>query len=230
VKTRDQVLTALSQAQLMVAEPANRVYWEPVIDGLVIPDQPRTLFEAGAFHQVPTIIGINRDEGLVFVDRSFPPSTGVSLAQYETWVANEFGPDAPDVLAVYPASNFPSPRDAMARLVGDGQFVSEARRLARLIERTKTPTFLYSYEYEIDAISVDRVIHGVESNIVFGNNYGPPPPFYTLNTADIMLHTAMAGYWTRFAATGNPNSGDDSVVHWPAFKHRRDKGEDPTST
>jgi hypothetical protein len=28
----------------------------------------------------------------------------------------------------------------------------------------------------------------------------------------------MAGYWTRFAATGNPNVDDDSVVHWPAFK------------
>ena len=29
----------------------------------------------------------------------------------------------------------------------------------------------------------------------------------------------MAGYWTRFAKTGNPNSDDEDVVHWPAFKH-----------
>jgi hypothetical protein len=28
----------------------------------------------------------------------------------------------------------------------------------------------------------------------------------------------MAGYWTRFAARGNPNTDDESVVHWPAFK------------
>ena len=29
----------------------------------------------------------------------------------------------------------------------------------------------------------------------------------------------MGDYWVRFAATGNPNLDDDSVVHWPAFKH-----------
>ena len=58
-----QVLTALSQAMQQVVEPPNRVFWEPVVDGVVIPDQPRTLFEAGAFHRVPTIIGFNRDEG-----------------------------------------------------------------------------------------------------------------------------------------------------------------------
>jgi len=217
-KTRDQVLQALSQAMLQVVEPPNRVYWEPVVDGIEIPDQPRTLYELGAFHKVPTIIGTTRDEGWVFTSRSFP--TGVSLAQYEGWVANEFGADGPSVLAAYPAANFPSPTDALARVVGDGQFVSEARRLARLIEKTGTPTFVYSYEYEIDDLSVDHVIHGVEANILFGNNYVAPIfSNHVLTPADLTLHSAMAGYWTRFAATGNPNSDDDNVVHWPAFKH-----------
>jgi len=105
-------------------------------------------------------------------------------------------------------------------VVGDGQFVSEARRLARLIEKTGTPTFVYSYEYEIDDLSVDHVIHGVESNILFGNNYVTPVfSNHVLTPADLTLHSATAGYWTRFAATGNPNSDDDNVVHWPAFKH-----------
>ena len=42
--------------------------------------------------------------------------------------------DAPSVLAAYPAADFSSPTDALARVVGDGQFVSEARRLERLVE------------------------------------------------------------------------------------------------
>jgi para-nitrobenzyl esterase len=159
----------------------------------------------------------------VFTSRSFP--AGVSLAQYESWVANEFGGDAPSVLAAYPAADFSSPTDALARVVGDGQFVSEARRLARLVERTGTPTFLYSYEYEIDDLSLDHVIHGVESNIIFGNNYAPPIfSNHILTSTDLALHSAMAGYWTRFAATGNPNSEDESVVHWPAFKHPTGEG------
>ena len=45
---------------------------EPVVDGLDIPDQPRTLYESGAFNHVPLIIGATRDEGWIYVDRSFP--------------------------------------------------------------------------------------------------------------------------------------------------------------
>jgi para-nitrobenzyl esterase len=222
-KTRDQVLVALAQDNWQVALPPGKVLWHPVVDGLEIPDQPRFLFEAGLFNHVPTIIGTNRDEGVTFVTRSFP--AGVSDAQYEAWLANEFGPNAPQVLAQYPVAGFASPSDAMARLVGDGQFVCEARRLARAIADTGTPTFLYSYEYEIDDVFLDRVIHGVESNIIFGNNYVPPTfPNHVLDAADLMLHQAMAGYWTRFAAMGTPNTDDDSVVRWPAFKDPKGGG------
>jgi para-nitrobenzyl esterase len=218
-KSRDAVLTALLQSPQQVAEPAGLAFWEPVVDGVVIPEQPRVLFERGAFHPVPTIIGFTRDEGWGnFVRRSF--QSGVSLTQYENWVLNEFGPHGPGVLGLYPASGFSSPEEAMARVTGDAQFVCEARTLGKSIERTGTPTYLYSYEHEIDTLSLDHVIHGVESNIQFGNNYAAPvfPP-YVLNSADLALHAAMAGYWTRFAARGNPNSDDETVVHWPAFKH-----------
>ena len=106
-----------------------------------------------------------------------------------------------------------------------------ARRLARMIEDTTTPVFQYAYEYEIDDLAVNRVIHGVESNIVFGNNYAPPIfPNHVLNTADTTLHEALGGYWTRFARTGNPNSDDESVVHWPAFKDPTGPGRGRTST
>jgi len=227
-KTRDQVLTAMSVGTLQVVAPLNRVYWEPIVDGIIIPDQPRVLFEQSAFERVPTIIGFNRDEGWgAFINRSFP--SGVTLTQYEGWVMNEFGPYSSGILDLYPAdldpaSSVPSPIEAMARVVGDAQFVCEGRRLARLIERTRTPTYLYSYEYEIDDLSLDHVIHGVESNILFGNNYGPPLPNHVLDASDLTLHAALSGYWTRFAATGNPNRTDEAVIHWPAFKHPTGRG------
>ena len=58
-----------------------RVDWGPVVDGLDIPDQPRTLYEIGAFSHVPVIIGATRDEGWIYVDRSFPG--GLIAAQYD---------------------------------------------------------------------------------------------------------------------------------------------------
>lgn len=221
-KSQSQVLTALPQAMDQVTEPPGRVHWRPIVDGLVIPDQPRVLFEQGAFHRVPAIIGSNRDEGWgAVITRSF--AAGVSAAQYESWAAAEFGNDTADVLAMYPAAAYASPMEALARVVGDGQYVCEARRLARSIARAHAAVYEYSYEYEIDDLSADHVIHGIESNILFGNNYVPPQfATHTLTPDDLVLFGQMRRYWTRFAATGNPNQFPPDQVIWPAFHHGDD--------
>jgi para-nitrobenzyl esterase len=213
------VLTALPLASMGVGEPPPaRVFWQPVVDGVEIPDQPRLLLQIGRFHRVPTIIGFMRDEAAgPFITRTFP--SGVTLAQYEGWLATEFGADAPLVAAQYPAASYPTPFDAMAQVVGDGHFVCEGRRFARELGNSHVPVYFFSYDYVIDDVFPDRVIHGVESNILFGNNYTPMQfPNHVLDAADLAVHAKMAGYWTRFAATGDPNVEDETVVHWPAFK------------
>lgn len=226
-KTRNEVLIAGTQAMEQVVEQPNRVHWRPIVDGLVIPDQPRALFEQHAFNHVPLIVGSNRDEGWGnFITRSF--SMGVSAAQYESWISAEFGDDAADVLAAYPSGAYASPMEAMARVVGDGQFTCEARRLARLVQGTGKPVFLYSYQYQIDDLSVDHVIHGVESNIVFGNNYVPPQyASHTLGESDLALFRTMSEYWTTFAAQGNPNREPSRLVRWPAFTRPNELGGGP---
>jgi para-nitrobenzyl esterase len=148
----------------------------------------------------------------------------VSTADYEAAVTSEFGAaDAPAILAQYPVGDFPSPKHALSQLTGDVELTCEARRVARLVERTGTPVYQYSFEREVAAVAGDQVIHGIERNSLFGNNYGAPSN-YVLNPEDRALFHAIAGYWTRFAATGNPNVDDDSVVHWPAFTHPSGEG------
>jgi para-nitrobenzyl esterase len=193
-----------------------RAQWTPVVDGFEIPDQPRFLYEQGAFSHVPILLGGTRDEGWTFVQRSFP--AGLTTEQYEAALDAEFGIDAPAILARYPVGDFASPRDALARIVGDVEYACEARRVARLAERTRTPVFLYSFDYEVDPVVLDRVVHGLDVNFVFGNNFGPPLfVSYALNPTERALSQTIAGYWSRFAGTGNPNTDDPAVVHWPAF-------------
>ena len=80
--------------------------------------------------------------------------------------------------------------------------------------------FLYSFEYEVDPVIPDRVAHGFDVNFVFGNSFGPPLfASYALSAADLALSQAMSVYWMDFASTGNPDSDERAVVHWPAFKH-----------
>ena len=237
-KTRAEVLLAFANGQQEFAQTA-RVHWGPVVDGLDIPDQPRRLYEDGTFNRVPLIIGATRDEGWIYVDRSFP--AGLTEEQYQAAVAAEFGAaDAPAILAQYPVTDFASPKLALSRLTGDVEMVCEARRVARLVERTRTPVYFYSFEREADAVVPDLVIHGLDRNFVYGNNFGPPSN-YVLNADDLSLFGAISGYWTRFAASGNPNggrrdrrhrshdrdddcdgdhgAGHDGAVYWPAFKH-----------
>lgn len=215
-KSRDQILLADPPALFEQFSETGLAQWTPVVDGFEIPDQPRFLYEQGAFSHVPILLGATRDEGWTFVQRSFP--AGLTTEQYEAAVDVEFGIDAPAILARYPAGDFASPRDALARIVGDVEYACEARRVARLVERTRTPVFLYSFDYEVDPVVPDRVVHGLDVNFVFGNNFGPPLfVSYALNPTERALSQTIAGYWSRFAGTGNPNTDDPAVVHWPAF-------------
>ena len=114
-------------------------------------------------------------------------------------------------------------KETLAAIVGDAEYVCETRRLARFVERTGTPVFEYSFEYQVDPVAGSRAIHGLEVNLLFGNNFGAPSN-YVLGEADRDFSRSMAGYWARFAATGTPNVDDDSVAHWPAFKHPTGRG------
>ena len=226
LRTRDQVLTALPIGPDQILE-GQRVQWGPVVDGLELPDQPRMLLESGAVARVPLMIGTNRDEGWGYVDRSFP--NGLTAEQYDDVLATEFGADAAAVGSLYgipdgeTAAAAAARKDTLAAIVGDADYVCETRRTARAVERTGARVFEYSFEYEIDLVAPDRVIHGLEINLLFGNSFGPPSN-YALTDPDQEFFRAMAGYWARFAARATPNTDDETVVHWPAFKHPTGRG------
>ena len=76
-----------------------------------------------SFSRMPIIIGTTRDDGWTFVNRSFPAE--IDGLQYDRAVRTEFGMDADAVLALYPATAFATPKDALARLTTDVEFVCD---------------------------------------------------------------------------------------------------------
>ncbi|MGQ0737316.1 MAG: carboxylesterase/lipase family protein, partial [Acidobacteriota bacterium] len=216
---RDQVLRALAIGQSQFLE-SDRVEWRPSVDGVEIPDQPRALYRRGQFSRVPIIIGVNGDEGWTFVDRSFP--AGLDAVQYDRAVRGEFGMDADAILRLYPAVAFPTPKDALARLTGDADYVCEARRIARVMHHDGAPVYLYSFEYPLEGVAGGRAIHGLESNFLFGNTLAANPNLgipsaRALTAADLVVYDVMSTYWRRFAATGDPNPRGQPV-QWPPYR------------
>ncbi len=211
--SRDQVLRALPRGTQQFVEEPGLVLWGPVVDGLEVPDQPRELYRRGLFSRMPIIIGAVGDEGWVYVDRSFP--AGLDRQQYEQAVRKEFGMDAEAVLRVYPATAFPTPKDALARLTGDAGVVCEAQRVARVMHHDGAPLFLYSFEYTVDEVMPGRAFHGLEPNILFGNNYAAPT--HVLDAADLVIFDTMSTYWRRFMETGDPNPRG-RPVEWPSYR------------
>jgi para-nitrobenzyl esterase len=209
-KPRNDIMLALPTGQQQWAETP-RASWGPVVDGLEIPDQPRRLYEDGTFNRVPLIIGATRDEGWIYADRSYP--SGLTESEYHNAVSSEFGDaEAPAILARYPAASFRSPKHALSQIAGDVEAVCEVRRVARLVSRTGTRVYMYSFEREVAAVAGDQVIHGIDPNFMFGNNF-VMPIVYALNPEERALSNSIMDYWTRFAATGDPNGGESLKWH-----------------
>lgn len=219
-KSAAEVVVASRPAQQQFVEQPGVTLWGPGVDGVEIPDQARELYRRGEIVRIPVIIGVNGDEGWTYVDRSFPG--GLDELQYERAVRTEFGMDASAILERYPAAAFSTPKEALARLTADVEFVCEARRIARYLHHNGSPVYFYSFEYKMPDITSGHAAHGVESNFVFGNDFANAPNIGVtaprpLTAADMTLYGAISSYWKEFAAAGSPNV-PGTPVPWPVFE------------
>jgi para-nitrobenzyl esterase len=183
----------------------------PIVDGYVLPVQPRGLFQSGTVNAVPTIVGVNADEGRMFSDGG----TAVSPAAYQKWIREKFGPLAPDILRVNPAKTDSAAAAATSAIIGDVMFVESARLIARGISQRQPKTFAYLFTRRVGGGSLPAT-HSEELPFVFASLEQPsfikhPPPVL----ADVQLSSAMQRAWTRFAASGDPNG--PGSAQWPPY-------------
>jgi para-nitrobenzyl esterase len=197
-------------AEVIAAAPMslNGVSLQPNIDGYVLPEAPSAALAAGRVNPLDGIIGgTNQDEATLFTQALVIDTE----AQYQAAVTLLLPSFAADALALYPAAAFPTPKDAYNTLFTDVIFVCPTRGQLRGIAARGTSAYLYQLTRptRFGETTGLGVYHGSELPFVFGNlslSSG-------MSAADRAFSNQVIGYWTRFAATGDPNG--TSATPWP---------------
>ncbi len=179
-------------------------------EGGFLPDDLRTLFDAGEIADVPYLLGANHDEGTTLVWRATPITTEEEyLADLEV----RYGDAAGEIAELYPASEFGGDYNAArARVVGDSGLVCGTHDTARRFAAAGRAVFMYNFNVHWSiAPELFLAGHAAEISHVFGTPHLPEP-----DAESAAVAAAMNTYWARFAATGDPN-GSDAPAEWPSF-------------
>jgi len=80
-------------------------------------------------------------------------------------------------------------------------------------KRPRVWRYLYTHRFENSSfLAPYRAFHIAELFFIFGNFSNLAGSEYIPSTAEADFSQAMMGYWTRFAATGDPNG--NSATQW----------------
>jgi para-nitrobenzyl esterase len=192
--------------------------WGPVADGVTVPEHAAHLLATGQFHRVPVIVGVNRDEGRLFVAlHQLQIGSPLTAAQWAGAVDAYFGPTVgAQVQQEYPLSAYPDPGAALGQAVGDAVLACPAVASAALLTRW-VPVYEYEYDHTPNPFilatpGIDLgAFHAAELPYVFGTTTQSSGNF-AFTPAEQHLSDTVAGAWARFAATGSPSGGG---LAWP---------------
>lgn len=203
--------------------------WGPVVSAPTLPTAPVTAFLTGHYDHVPLLQGTNHDEGRFFVAFAFglPGGHPLTKKQYPAVIKGQFGAKVgAKVLAKYPLSAYRSPNLAYSAVFTDSSFSCPALGADLLTARSG----VYAYEFSDPNPPNDfpihftfplKAAHSTELQYVFQRIplLDTVPPF---KPAQLALSNQIIGYWTRFAASGNPNG--HGAPMWRRFTLAKGKG------
>jgi para-nitrobenzyl esterase len=227
-KSASDVIAWLPAAGQVPTSPVNALLgnllgapFTPTVEGTggVLPDTPANLIAAGKFNTSAQIIaGTNLYEFGLFIDlatntlfsgpsASSSPLNISTAAELDQGLTTAFGAtEAATVEQQYQPITDANAQQTLDTIVTDYAFRCPTRQLAQALQaKGVSDYYLYSYE-------IGKAWHSFELVPLFDETAlvtlgaTPPSAAYT---------QTMLGYWTQFAATGNPSGGDGGAPSWP---------------
>lgn len=180
----------------------------PIRDGWLLPDDERTMLQAGRQQAMPLIVGTNADEGTSLTQ----PWPIDSVAAWRAQVEANFGPAAAEAAAHYPARHDTEARPAVAAMFADTQFNYGARLLARAMAKVQPRTYKYLFTRRRPG-AVGGPQHGEEVPYPFGNVERTG----RFDAVDQELSRVMRQAWYTFARDGDPG-----LAGWEPYRVAED--------
>ncbi|XP_060894144.1 bile salt-activated lipase-like [Labrus mixtus] len=207
----------------------------PVIDGDFIPDEPSKLFHNAA--QFDYLAGVNSMDGHIFAGVDVPSINKKNATTVEqvrgllSGLTKEKGNAAvSSAYGVYTAHWGSAPEQAVVKktvadIETDFLFLIPTQIALQLHANNTSGAKTYSYLFNMDTRipGFPRWVeaeHAEDLQYLFGKPFATPLVYFPRHRD---LSGYMIAYWTNFARTGNPNTGESRVpVAWPPFtKHHQ---------
>ncbi|KAI1652184.1 alpha/beta-hydrolase [Daldinia loculata] len=213
-------------------DPSIRWPFQPTIDGPggIIPDLPIKSWEKGHVLRIPIMTGYNTDEGADFVPthssnsstmRTLMSTIVPSLNKTDLGTLDSLYPDPSTTRgeALYitkPPAGFGSQFWRLDDAYGHYAYICPVLQTAHLASTATDASPVYAYHYAARSNNHGGADHGDEAPIV-AHDMDVVSKYPGIMT----MADSMNGFWTRFAVTGDPNSGphrNDTVgFSWPKF-------------
>lgn len=197
---------------------------QPAWGGGVLPLPMREAMASGQIARVPFMQGANRDEGMYHLTaRHDGGGNPVTPEKYPKILEPYVGASrVAAVQALYPPESHASPLHALAAALTDSGTVSNNRvglcnfHLANQLAAPHVP--LYAYEFADPTAPYPAPIFNAPGNFPGAAHTKELSYLFhqrELTAAQRKIADTMIGYWTRFAAAGDPNGAGLPV--WPRY-------------
>lgn len=215
-------LRSLSVAQIIERANSYTATAIRAVDGRVMKQPVQQALAEGNFHKVPVLAGNNRDEFNWFIAlNELAAGKPLRAEEYVPTLIKQYGEEkGQKIAAEYPLARYGSPSEALAAAQTSWFFICPSFRAMRSIAKHAP---VYAYEFiDTQAPPAFKPVsfpygagHTLEIQYLFPRFHGARGTPHELSGAQARLSAEMTGYWTRFAAKGDPNGG--SAPRWERF-------------
>ena len=210
----------LREVQQSMSGP-NPLRFGPVVDGHFIPSHPYDPVAPAISANIPMIIGTNKDETILFLQRSDLGAFSLDEAGLRTRLEPSLGKHLDRVLEVYRRSRPQASPTDLYIAIGTAQFMwrGAITMAERKVERHAAPVYMYLFAYESEVPVApgvpypQKAAHAMEMAFKFDHpdnnpDAGKRPERY-------QAARNMSRAWAAFARTSNPSH--DEIPEWPAY-------------